>query len=107
VKDVPAIRSLGEGLLGFCEAKIPFTSYTCTMELETRARERAKSSLTEDLFGQMILSIFLKNWHFDSYQRLELARRLGGITAASISGMSRATIDASRGVGRVAMSGIK
>ena len=77
------------------------------MELETRARARAKEMPTEDLFGQMILSIFLKNWHFDNFQQLELARRLGRITASSIFGMSRATIEASRGVGQVAISGFK
>lgn len=94
-------------MLGFCEAKIPFVTYTSLMELETRARARAKEMPTEDLFGQMFLSIFLKNWHFDSFQQLELARRLGGITASSIFGMSKVTIDASRGVGQVAMGVLK
>ncbi len=74
-----------------------------------REREiaRVRQTPTENLFGQLILSIFNKNWHFNEFQWKELAYRMGRGIPKITFGASNTLIDASRGVGQVAMSGFR
>jgi hypothetical protein len=71
------------------------------MEREMEIK-KAQQTPTDELFGQMIMSFFLKNWHFNEYQYRELAVRAGFGTSRILIGtgvgLAKGTGEAGKGV---------
>ncbi len=68
-------------------------------------RETLHKSTTEELVARMVMSWFNKNWHFRSFDYMELGARTAGAIPSTLVGMSDFFIKASAAGGKTIMKG--